>query len=279
MTDQMSPNRVETLLDDLGRALREHGITDARAIDEAREHLIDLVEDGMRRGLTREAAERDAATRFGAPAAIAARFTEGRSPMFVRLSSAVVWTCRAATLPPRRAVLLSLLLASPAMLFLLAVIMDEGFGVGASMSPVEAILATPGWHQVFNIATPVVLLGGLALGVLLNALAIGRLDARWQERRLVSTLAVEPRAANVAFMGTAALMLAVFLGYGFAENFQRIQSGLPTLVDQNRTVVIPGFGPSIVEGQFRTSAPDSGMVLVEGEGTVTLYYLEESGPR
>jgi len=234
MTDRPASGAIESLLQELGRALRDRDVTDERAIDEAREHLIDLVEDGVRRGLPQDAAEQEATRRFGAPASVAAQFTEGRSPMLARLLSVAAATSRALTLQPRRAVRVSLLLASPAMLFLLAVLLDEGFGISASMAPVNAIMATPGWREAFNLITPVIFLGGLALGVLLNALAIVRLDVAWRERQLVSSISVEPRVANVAFIGAATLMLTTLAGYAFVENFQRMplaSTDMPTSDD------------------------------------------------
>lgn len=232
----MNAVRLEEILSELRRALRRKGVADELAIEEAREHLIDAVDDGVRRGLSTEAAEQEAVARFGEPETVAAHFAEGRSPMFARIVSAAAWTCRAATLPPRRAVLVSLLLSAPATLFLTAVLLQEAFGIGTLMAPVETIMATPSWRDAFNIVTPMIFLGGLTLGVILNALAIGRLDLGWRERRLVSTLAVEPRVSNVAFIGAATLMLAVFVGYAFVENFQRVPSGSAGLAKMDVTL-------------------------------------------
>ena len=49
----------------LQHVLQHRGVRTGRIVDEARDHLIDAIDAGMRRGLSREAAERDALARFG----------------------------------------------------------------------------------------------------------------------------------------------------------------------------------------------------------------------
>jgi hypothetical protein len=52
--------------------LRLRGIVDPRILAEAREHLVDAVEDGRRRGLSIDDAEHEALERFGPPDVVAA---------------------------------------------------------------------------------------------------------------------------------------------------------------------------------------------------------------
>jgi uncharacterized protein involved in exopolysaccharide biosynthesis len=68
----MTPERVETYLQQLARQLRRRGLEDSRIVEEAREHLADAVADGQARGLSLEDAEREAFERFGAPEIVAA---------------------------------------------------------------------------------------------------------------------------------------------------------------------------------------------------------------
>ena len=67
----MTPGPIADYLRELERALRERRCHDPRVVDEAREHLADAAEDGVRRGLARDAAEREAVERFGPPDLIA----------------------------------------------------------------------------------------------------------------------------------------------------------------------------------------------------------------
>ena len=74
----MTPGPVDAYLSRLQRELRRLGIEDARIVEEAREHLLDAVEDGRQRGLSIDDAEREAFERFGAPEAVAAQvFAKG----------------------------------------------------------------------------------------------------------------------------------------------------------------------------------------------------------
>jgi hypothetical protein len=79
--EQLPQIEVDGYLRQLERALRRRGLTDPRILDEARDHLVDAMEQGLRRGLTREAAARDAVARFGEPDVVAEHFATGRFRM------------------------------------------------------------------------------------------------------------------------------------------------------------------------------------------------------
>ena len=68
----MSSERSDRYLDRVRQVLAARGIRNARFVDEAREHLLDAIDAGLRRGLTRDAAEEDALARFGPPDLVAA---------------------------------------------------------------------------------------------------------------------------------------------------------------------------------------------------------------
>jgi len=67
-------NALESYLHDLSFELGKCGIVESAIIEETRGHLIDALEAGQRRGLTVEAATREALERFGPPRLIAERF-------------------------------------------------------------------------------------------------------------------------------------------------------------------------------------------------------------
>ena len=121
---------------------------------------------------------------------------------------------------PSRAAMLGLILAAPAALFLLANILNDGLGIGFLYAPIDALISEPHRQQIFNLVSPVVFLGGIATALLLNFLAIAQLDLRWEQKRLVSTMTIEPRTLNVA------LMLATFVAYAFVENFGIVRTHL-----------------------------------------------------
>ena len=85
----MTAGPLDTYLEELARALRERGHAASRIVEEAREHLADAVEDGLRRGLAREDAEREAVERFGPADVIAAQTPPVRNHMMARVTVAL----------------------------------------------------------------------------------------------------------------------------------------------------------------------------------------------
>jgi hypothetical protein len=74
----MTSPQLEEYLSRLERELRRRGLADARILDEARGHLVDAIEHALQNGLARDAAEREAFARFGAPEIVAAHFAAER---------------------------------------------------------------------------------------------------------------------------------------------------------------------------------------------------------
>ena len=85
----MTPGPLDEYLRALEGALRGRGIEPSRIVDEAREHLVDAIEDGLRRGLARDDAERAALERFGPPHLLAAQAPTPRSGGMARLTNAL----------------------------------------------------------------------------------------------------------------------------------------------------------------------------------------------
>ena len=77
----------------LEQQLRQRGVNDPRILSEAREHLVDAIEDGRERGLTPSDAEHEAFERFGAPEIVAAHILEERDRMKTGITGAfaTVW--------------------------------------------------------------------------------------------------------------------------------------------------------------------------------------------
>ena len=126
---------------------------------------------------------------------------------------------------PGRAAVLSLLLVAPAALFLLANVLNE-LGISLLYAAIDTLTSGLQRQQLFNLVSPVVFLGGIAAALLLNFLTIARLNLRWEEKRLVSTLTIERRTLNVALILTVGLMLAALVAYALVENFAIVRTHL-----------------------------------------------------
>ena len=89
----MTPGQLDAYVSRLERALRQRGLEDARIVEEAREHLVDAVDEGLQRGLSIEDAEQEAFERFGAPDVVAAHAVLERGLQMNRFAAvlATVW--------------------------------------------------------------------------------------------------------------------------------------------------------------------------------------------
>lgn len=77
----MRSQALDAFLIRLESELRKHGVIEPRLIEEAREHLVDAIRSGLEHGLSQEAAERDAFSKFGSPETVAAAFAQDRDAM------------------------------------------------------------------------------------------------------------------------------------------------------------------------------------------------------
>jgi hypothetical protein len=81
----MTSAPLDAYLSRLEHELGKHRLVDRRIVEEAREHLVDAIDEGRQRGLSVDAAEREAFVRFGPPELVAAHFAAERCRMSNRL--------------------------------------------------------------------------------------------------------------------------------------------------------------------------------------------------
>ena len=112
----MTSTALEAYLSRLERELQQQGLQDRRIVDEAREHLVDAVEDGLQHGLSVEAAESQALVRFGSPEISGKpELAESRRSSFLRViegPGVAHQRCRTSILSLVRRLVLSILIAS-----------------------------------------------------------------------------------------------------------------------------------------------------------------------
>ncbi|MGH9162241.1 MAG: permease prefix domain 1-containing protein [Vicinamibacteraceae bacterium] len=93
---------LETYLNRLARELRRRGLFDPRIVEEARDHLVDAIEDGRQRGLPPDAAKREAFARFGTPQTVATQFVAERYGMLNRWRLTIATAVRCWSMAVRR---------------------------------------------------------------------------------------------------------------------------------------------------------------------------------
>lgn len=108
---------------------------------------------------------------------------------------------------PTRSAGLGVVLLAPALLFLFSVFLEQVFRLGPLVAPTSIL------------ASPLLLVGGTALAGVLNTLATCKADVRSEPRRVAVTLTVERRPLNLSLIAICGMIMGVFVGYGFVENF------------------------------------------------------------
>jgi hypothetical protein len=122
------PTTIEAFLDEFDGALALSGRRLRRVLDEARDHLIEARQRGIRAGLDPQAAEIAAIEAFGDPAVVASRFEPG---LLAKLSGAVDRYDRWRATHPTAGITVAL---APMALV-----------IALSWSPIEALSFLPMW--------------------------------------------------------------------------------------------------------------------------------------
>jgi len=101
-----------------------------------------------------------------------------------------------------------MVLLAPALIFLFSVFLEQVLQLGPLIAPTSIF------------ASPLLLVGGTALAGVLNALTTCGTEVRWEPRRMAVRLTVEWRPLNLSLIAVCGMMLAVFVGYAFVENYE-----------------------------------------------------------
>jgi hypothetical protein len=103
--------------------------------------------------------------------------------------------------------------------FVSASLLKYGLGVGLLFDPLEAFFSVSERRDIFNLASPVVFLGGLGLAMVLNAYAVLRPSVAKEEDAVVCTVRIRMKFWNTAVISASSLLLFTLVGYVFLENF------------------------------------------------------------
>jgi len=109
-------------------------------------------------------------------------------------------------------------LSAPALFFVMASILKFNFGVDQPFRVFEGLLATPERFHLFNMISPIVFVGGLLIGVIVNLYPQIEMQFRRDHGRLVATITAEAKPINLAVVILGCLLLATLFGYVALEN-------------------------------------------------------------
>ncbi len=107
-----------------------------------------------------------------------------------------------------RSAIIGLGLSAPALFFVVASLLKSNFGVSQPFSLFESLLATPDRLRLFNIISPIVFVGGLIAGVIVNLYPQIEMQLRRDQGRLVATITAEAKSINLAMVILGCLLLA-----------------------------------------------------------------------
>jgi hypothetical protein len=113
-------------------------------------------------------------------------------------------------------------LSAPALFFAVASLLKSNFGVNQPFSLFESMIATPERLCLFNIISPVVFVGGLLVGVIVNLYPQIEMQFRRDQGRLVATITAEAKPINLAIVILGCLLLALLFGYVTVENLSHL---------------------------------------------------------
>ena len=133
--------------------------------------------------------------------------------------SAVAQWSKGAVMHNRTLAVVGFVLLLAPLYFVSASLLKYGLGVGILFDPLEAVLSVAGRREIFNLVSPVVFLGGLALALALNVYAVMRFDVSREDGTIVSTVRITPGLWNIAVAVVSVVLLVTLVGYAFLENF------------------------------------------------------------
>jgi hypothetical protein len=114
--------------------------------------------------------------------------------------------------------ILGLGLSAPALFFIVASLLKYNFGVRQPFTLFENMLATPERAHLFNIISPIIFVGGVLMGVIVNIYPQIEMQLRRDQGRLVATITAEAKPLNLAIVILGCLLLATLFGYVAFEN-------------------------------------------------------------
>ena len=114
--------------------------------------------------------------------------------------------------------IIGLVLSAPALFFIVGSLLKFNFGIGQPFMLFESMISTPERFQLFNNISPIIFVGGLVVGVIVNLYPQVEMQLRLDQGKLVATITAEAKPMNLAIVILSCLLLAMLFGYVAVEN-------------------------------------------------------------
>ncbi len=170
------PRAIDEFLDRLNAELAKAGVSDRRAVAEAREHLRDAVQDALRRGLSPDTAAAEALARFGDAETIAAGLARIHDRLLHRLllvtSVAIGVSIAIVDSQPHwddAGLTAGALLLSAALLGVIGPRRPWAWALGVGVwIPMHSLVSTPSWNAAAMLVLLAIPMAGAYAGVALR---------------------------------------------------------------------------------------------------------------
>ena len=118
----------------------------------------------------------------------------------------------------RTAIISGLLMAFPALYFILASIFKYSLGIPFLFDPLEILFSSPDILKIFNFISPLVFLLGLMGSFVINLFVMFSIRI-WEENSTIkSDISFKPVLANLTLVLLSVCAVTIFFLYAFAEN-------------------------------------------------------------
>ena len=106
--------------------------------------------------------------------------------------------------------------------FVSAAALKYAFDFGLFFDPLARYFSDPERLRWLNILSPIVFVGGLAIALAVNLLAVLRIQIQREDHTIVGTLTLKPGLWNLTVIALSGMLLLTILAYAFFENFTHI---------------------------------------------------------
>ena len=120
---------------------------------------------------------------------------------------------------PSTAIIAGILLAFPAIYFIVASVLKYNFSFPFLFDPLEVLYASKEIAHAWNLIAPVIFIGGLISAFILNLVATLSISIRKVKRPFKINVSFYPNVSNLIVGAVSILSFLIIIGYAITENF------------------------------------------------------------